>query len=457
MHSPALWRAGARAPRRARPLLSRARPALGAAALASVHLAHAGAAQAQTPPPQTPSTPWDAAVPDAALAPDVVAAPDAPPANVPPSNTSSCTDGWTERVARRVRPSVVVIERRGDLLGTGFVWRDRTFVATAEHVINDGTPLTVRTADGVRIDARISARDPVHDVAIVELTRPLPASAVPLALGDAPELGAPVMAVGHPFGDLPRSLSEFTGLLQWTATAGIVGGRNDRYVQSDALLNPGNSGGPLLDCDGRVVGISARTYEGIGMSVATPHLAALAAHLGRDRGHLGRWRFGLIASGAVAFRVGALDLAGMSVGATATGYDRLVLQARFTQLFGGAGPQGALLSNTQSMFQAELEAGVRIPLLRGSVPLHLTLGAGIAVGQLFNADTRLTAPNAMCEAAGLPVCVQSTTTTQTFYQPFASASLNIGRLFDVGYALQFDPLSPAQPIHRINMGFRLEF
>jgi S1-C subfamily serine protease len=163
-----------------------------------------------------------------------------------------------------VRPSLVIIQTDrptangpdGHGLGSGVVVNDAGMVLTALHVVEDASAIKLTFADGSTSEATIATSDPESDIAVLEPARP-PAGLTPATLGNAAamRIGTDAYVVGNPFG-LVGSLS-----------SGVVSGLERSYeqpgtdrtirglIQVDAAVNPGNSGGPLIDRDGRVVGI----------------------------------------------------------------------------------------------------------------------------------------------------------------------------------------------------------
>ena len=152
--------------------------------------------------------------------------------------------------------------RRAQSLGSGFVIDSSGYVVTNNHVIADADEVTVLLHDDTELKATIIGRDEKTDLALlkVEAGKPLPA----VNWGDSDQLriGDWVMAIGNPFG------------LGGTVTAGIVsargrqiGGAYDDYIQTDASINRGNSGGPLFDMNGQVIGINTAIYSQSGGSV----------------------------------------------------------------------------------------------------------------------------------------------------------------------------------------------
>jgi S1-C subfamily serine protease len=163
---------------------------------------------------------------------------------------------------RRILPSLVTVTATqggsggGDAqseLGAGVVVNAQGLVLTALHVVEAGGRIQVQFADGTRATARVVRRQPENDIAVLGVDR-LPQVVVPAVLGGGANVGDPVFPVGNPLG------------LQGSLTAGVVSaldrtiatkaGRSLKgLIQFDAAVNPGNSGGPLLDRDGHVVGI----------------------------------------------------------------------------------------------------------------------------------------------------------------------------------------------------------
>jgi len=165
-------------------------------------------------------------------------------------------------------------------LGSGFVLDGEGFVATNTHVVTNGQSLDrarevyVNFADGNRVPARIVGTDPNADVALLKID-PRGLSLTPLELGsmDGLAVGDPVAAIGSPFGE-ERSLSVGVISALDRNIASLTDFGIGDAIQTDAAINRGNSGGPLLDAHGRVIGINAQirteTGEGAGVGFAIP-------------------------------------------------------------------------------------------------------------------------------------------------------------------------------------------
>ena len=251
----------------------------------------------------------------------------------------SCATDWTGAVYGQVRPAVVRIVASNAETGTGFFFQDACHVATALHVVEAGRSLRIVLASGAVLAGEVVAVDSQHDLALVAAS-PCAPGVVPLRVAAPPAIGAPVMAVGNPF-VVPRDdPGPFHGLLAWSATTGIVSQRNDNFVQSDAATNPGNSGGPLVDCHGDVVGIVDRGgAPGIGFSVASAWLTALAEKAATTpRRYYGTTRF--TASIGLQFDVSSVDsLQGFRLGDALLFYDRFFAGINLFYLPWG-GPHG---------------------------------------------------------------------------------------------------------------------
>ncbi|MCB2147307.1 MAG: DegQ family serine endoprotease [Deltaproteobacteria bacterium] len=148
-------------------------------------------------------------------------------------------------------------------LGTGFIIDKAGFILTNNHVVEDSDEITVKLADDREFSAKIIGRDPMTDLALIQIDAKGPLAAIALGDSDKLEVGDWVVAIGNPFG------------LGNTVTAGIVSakyrqigaGAYDNFIQTDASINPGNSGGPLLNTSGEAVGINSAIFSQSGGSV----------------------------------------------------------------------------------------------------------------------------------------------------------------------------------------------
>ena len=206
----------------------------------------------------------------------------ATPSPTPTASASLSVPG----IYRRVAPSVVIV-RTGHELGTGVVVANDGTILTANHVIAGGGTISVTFADGTTTSAAVVAADPKLDIATLTPAR-LPQVVVPATLGGGASVGAPVVAIGNPLG-LTDSVS--AGVISGLGrTADTDHGTFSGLIQFDASVNPGSSGGPLLDARGLVIAIVVSlaapdgkdAFAGIGFAV--PIGAALGGTTGKGPG-----------------------------------------------------------------------------------------------------------------------------------------------------------------------------
>jgi S1-C subfamily serine protease len=155
---------------------------------------------------------------------------------------------------RTILPSLVTVTTEGTGgLGAGVVINARGAILTALHVVEPGGPIRVQFADGTRASARVAVSEAASDIAVLVVDR-LPELVVPAVMGGGAQVGDAVFPVGNPLG-LRGSLT--AGVVSATdRTLRTAGGRTlTGLIQFDAAVNPGNSGGPLLNRDGQVIGI----------------------------------------------------------------------------------------------------------------------------------------------------------------------------------------------------------
>ncbi|KFC67042.1 Peptidase Do [Bosea sp. LC85] len=154
-------------------------------------------------------------------------------------------------------------QRRSQSAGSGFVIDSSGIVITNNHVIGDANEITVIFNSGLRLKAEIIGKDTKVDLAVLRVKHDKPLDAVKFGDSDKMRIGDPVMAIGNPFG------------LGSSVSSGIVSARNrdiqqgpyDTYIQTDAAINKGNSGGPLFNMAGEVIGINTAILSPTGGSV----------------------------------------------------------------------------------------------------------------------------------------------------------------------------------------------
>ncbi len=176
--------------------------------------------------------------------------------------------------------------------GSGVIIDKDGYVLTNHHVIADGDRITVGLSDGRRVAAVVVGSDPLTDLALIKIQA---SDLIPIEWGDSDEteVGTPVWAVGSPFG-LDRTVT--FGILSGKNRAAKAGTSYQDFMQSDVAVNPGNSGGPLVDGRGRLVGINTAivgdTYRGVSFSIPS-NVAFRVANRLREKGRFDRGWLGV--------------------------------------------------------------------------------------------------------------------------------------------------------------------
>ena len=151
--------------------------------------------------------------------------------------------------------------------GSGFVWSDEGHVVTSYHVVDGAARVTVTFHDGAVIEAELLGGDVDSDLAVLKLSEPRgELAAVSLGDSDDAQVGELVAAIGSPFGREFTLTSGIVSAAGRTLPAGNLGFSLTGVIQTDAAINPGSSGGPLLDMNGGVIGINARIASASGVS-----------------------------------------------------------------------------------------------------------------------------------------------------------------------------------------------
>ncbi|HEX5280487.1 MAG TPA: DegQ family serine endoprotease [Micropepsaceae bacterium] len=186
--------------------------------------------------------------------------------------------------------------RRVQSLGSGFIIDPAGYIVTNNHVIEGADEITVTLSDGTTMPATLIGRDEKTDLAVLKINSKQPLHVAKWADSDKARIGDLVMAIGDPFG------------VGTTVTTGIVSARNrdinegpyDDFIQTDAPINKGNSGGPLFNMDGDVIGINSAIYSpsggsvGIGFSIPSNSARNVIAQLQKS---------GKIARGWIGIRI----------------------------------------------------------------------------------------------------------------------------------------------------------
>ncbi len=186
-------------------------------------------------------------------------------------------------VVTRSKPAIVSVFVSGmeeaqsqDRIGSGFIFRETGYILTNHHVVHDARHITVKLLDGSRFEAEIVGTDQNTDVAVLKIERDEAFPVIPLADSSKVRVGQFAIAIGNPF------------RLDYTVTTGVVSGKSrsifggfsfiryQDFIQTDAWINTGSSGGPLLNIRGEVIGINALIRR-IGKNENTPAPAMAGA------------------------------------------------------------------------------------------------------------------------------------------------------------------------------------
>jgi putative serine protease PepD len=207
-------------------------------------------------------------------------------ATATPTPATTATPLPVPDLYHQAAPSVVLITTSKGALGSGVIVTDTGMVLTAHHVVSGGGDISIMFADGTKTSGTIAAAYPKIDIATLT-PKKLPEVVVPATLGGGVAVGSDVVAIGNPLG------------LKDSTTTGVVSGLNrttktkvgalSGLIQFDAAVNPGSSGGPLLNAQGIVVGVvvsiaapgNDEAFAGIGFAV--PIGIALAGDTGRGQ------------------------------------------------------------------------------------------------------------------------------------------------------------------------------
>jgi serine protease Do len=160
--------------------------------------------------------------------------------------------------------------RRSEALGSGFVISEDGYIVTNNHVIDKADEIEIEFFSGKRLEARLIGTDPKTDIALLKVESDEPLPFVPFGNSDLMRVGDWVVAMGNPLG---QGFSVSAGII--SARGRALSGTYDDYLQTDAAINKGNSGGPLFNMDGQVVGVNTAILSptggsiGIGFSMAS--------------------------------------------------------------------------------------------------------------------------------------------------------------------------------------------
>jgi len=357
-----------------------------------------------------------------------------------PTTVGACEAGWEQRAFRRAVESVVRVETANGW-GAGFVFESPTTIVTALHVVEHGRWVNVVARDGqVRRARVIHNGDQAVDLALLELEVPFsnPPAPIPMSTRTV-EVGLPVLMIGHP--------GAKTG--GWSVSWGRVGSEtlDDGAIEVDGTVNPGNSGGPLLDCEGKVLGVVSY-LKGTGITMAVP-----IGDLPRPGDRFYHAYRGAVATAArlpnlVYSREDHDDLWGIGLGLDVVLKSHLLTAIQGHYQWQGAEPGGDLIVRSATRWQIELLEEYRL----------LGLGAlGIGLGAALSVDLRRSVSGAvdMSDPAAPTFMVTKDRDRSTRLRPMATLSWGLNRLL-LSYAYQLDVLRPELSSHRVTLGLRME-
>ena len=179
-------------------------------------------------------------------------------------------------------------------VGSGFIVSPDGYIVTNAHVVDGAKEVTVRLTDRREFTAKVVGTDKRTDIALIKIDAKSPLPALDLSNPPAPRQGEWVIAIGSPFG-FENSVS--AGVVSGVHRA-LPGGQMTPFIQTDVAVNPGNSGGPLLNAAGQVVGVNSQIYSRsggyMGLSFAIP--ASVASHVAqqlKEHGKVSHGRLGI--------------------------------------------------------------------------------------------------------------------------------------------------------------------
>lgn len=186
--------------------------------------------------------------------------------------------------------SIVRVEGRRRLGATGIVWSEDGLILTASHVVRQDEGLKIGLPNGERVSATLIGRDPSTDLALLKINAE---GLAPITEGNKQELGVGnlVLALGRPGRTVQATLGIISALGdEWRTRRG---GQIDRYLQTDVVMYPGFSGGPLVDISGQLIGLNSSALgRGVSLAIPTPTLARVADSL-QTHGHVQRGYLGV--------------------------------------------------------------------------------------------------------------------------------------------------------------------
>jgi serine protease Do len=291
-------------------------------------------------------------------------------------------------------------ERRMQSLGSGFIIDPSGIIVTNNHVIDGADEVTVTLQDNTSLKATVIGRDDRMDIAVLQVKSDKPLPAVAFGDSDASRVGDWVLAIGNPFG------------LGGSVTAGIVSARGrdirqgpyDDFIQTDAAINKGNSGGPLFNMDGEVIGINTAIYSpsggsiGIGFSIPANLAKNVVAQL-REYGHPRRGWLGVRIQPVtqdIAESLGLHETTGSLVAGVVQGGPAEAAKIRNGDIILKFNGQDVKENHALPLIVAETAIGTEVPvvLMRDGKQITVTAKVGELPDdqQIASADSKATKP-----------------------------------------------------------------
>jgi hypothetical protein len=345
---------------------------------------------------------------------------------------------WARNVYEDSRRAVVRIDTEVGT-GSGFFFHSRKHVATAFHVVSEANKIFVTFQDGRHMRAQVVAFDEEHDVALLELAE----NAGPQVLEpyDGPlSVGMQAVAIGHPFSDLSRIEPKLAGLLDWSLVTAVVGAFSPSWIQIAGSVNPGNSGGPLLSPDGRVIGlISSRltAAEGLGFAARVQELEALIPRIGKQKlPHVTFSRDAFEIGWAVQVDEGSLT--GLVAGVGVKIEQDFPLRLRLSYVTGTHPPPDPSVT-LEDVFRVAAELDVGYTFFRYYASVTAQVGNSVQHDDRVDQRLPVVYSDSGCQSPGCPQRAESVRDENSVWRwlPYVGASVEYG-IVRASYAYMFD-------------------
>ena len=191
------------------------------------------------------------------------------PLSVAPFDTADESPVSYSHAVRRAAPAVVNVYNRGmnvtpenklgiNTLGSGVIMDERGYIVTNKHVINNAYQIVVALQDGRIFEAQLIGSDELTDLAVLKITAHSGLPTIPINPGRTPHIGDVVLAIGNPY-NLGQTITQ--GIISATGRVGLNPTGRQNFLQTDASINHGNSGGALVNSLGELVGINTLSFD----------------------------------------------------------------------------------------------------------------------------------------------------------------------------------------------------